>query len=348
MEHLLKTLMEALGPSGSEVPVRTIIMKEIKPYVDELSVDKFGNLIAHKKGTGKGEKVVFVAHMDEIALMVKSVEDNGQMRISTVGGISPVTLVGQLVAVLDRNGKQACEGVVSFPELHEDLEINMLPKLEDLYVDSGLDRRALKRHGVEVGSYIIPSHHFRFLDSQKIFCGKAIDNRSGCYIVIELIKKLKHIKHDLDLYFLFSVQEEIGMYGAQVSLYNINPDWGIAVDTTNSQDSECISPPPDAITIGNGPVLILKDAEIITNKCLDDYLIKLAKKHKIPLQTKVEEVGTTDATRIMLYKKGLPSTVVGICLRNIHSSVGIASIDDVNNTVQLLFALIKNPPKIGV
>ena len=92
----------------------------------------------------------------------------------------------------------------------------------------------------------------------------------------------------------------------------------------------------------------MKDAEIITNKCLDDHLIKLSKKHKIPLQIKVEEVGTTDATRIMLYKKGLPSTVVGICLRNIHSSVGIASIDDVNNTVQLLFALIKNPPKIGV
>lgn len=344
MTKLLETLMDGLGPSGFETPILKIIMKEIKPYVDQMSVDRFGNLIARKKG--KGQKVVLAAHMDEIALMVKRIEINGQMRVSTVGGIEPISIIGQMVFVLDKKGKKVCEGVISFPELHEDLEITEIPELDDLYIDTGLDKDTLKKKGIGVGSYVIPTHKFRFLDGKKIFCGKAIDNRSGCYILIELIKKLKKHKNHEDLYFLFSVQEEIGLYGVQVSMYKINPDWGVAVDTTNAEDSDWDKLPDDCIKMGKGPVLLLKDSEIITNKCLDDEIIKLAQKHKIPLQTKVEEMGTTDATRIMLHKEGLPSTVLGISLRNIHSCVGIAHMDDVHNTIKLLYELMRNPPRV--
>ncbi len=337
-KELLYELIGTLGPSGNEGNVRKIISREIKDYVDEMKVDKMGNLVARKKGSGK--KVMLTAHMDEIGLMVSKIENNGHLKISVLGGIETITLVGHTVSILRKDNKVACNGVITFFELHESLEIDKIPKLEDVYIDTGLNKKELVKKGVEVGSYIVTKHRASFLGNDDIISGKALDNRVGCYVLIQLIKRIKKI--NVDCYFVFTVQEEVGLYGAKTSVYNINPDFGIAIDATNSEDAEATS----ELIMGNGPTITVKDSEIIASRELNEHLRKLAKKYKIPLQLEVVDVGTTDATSIMFSKGGVPSTVLSIPVRNLHSTIGITNFNDLMNAIALLEKLLKEPPKL--
>ena len=340
MVDLLFRLMDALGPSGDEQLVRNIINAEIKKYVNEVYTDKFGNLIAHKKGAG--EKIMLAAHMDEIGLMARKIENNGFIKVSAIGGIEPITLAGQHVTIVGDKNRVICNGVISFSELHEDTNIKETPKTDDLYVDTGLAKNKLKSLGVEIGNYIVPQHHARYLGSKKIVSGKAIDDRAGCYALIEIAKKLKNLKSNQDICYVFTVQEEIGLYGAKTAVYHISPDWGMAVDATNARDSSISA----ACVLGNGPYLTIKDSEMLGNKCIDDWLRKTAKLQKIPLQLEVADSGTTDAVSIMLAKGGIPSTTVSIPVRNLHSTVGIAHLDDLNNAIKLLTQFLRKPPVI--
>ena len=336
-KKLLFELMDTLGPSGNEENVRKIISRAIKKYVDEMKVDKMGNLVVRVKGNGR--KAMLTAHMDEIGLMVNRIEKNGRLRFSALGGIESITLAGQTVSILKKDNQEACKGVISFYELHEALEIKNIPKIEDLYIDTGLTKKELEKKGIEIGSYIVTKHKSSNLGNDKILSGKALDNRVGVYILIQLIKKIKKI--NLDSYFVFTVQEEVGLYGAKTSVYNINPEFGIAIDATNSADSETET------IMGKGPVITVKDAEIIANRELNEYIRKLAKRYKIPLQLEVVDIGTTDATSIMFSKGGVPSTVVSVPVRNLHSNIGIVDFNDVQNAIKLLERLLKEPPKIN-
>ncbi len=336
--ELLKALIEAHGPSGDEIKVREIIEKEIEPYVDEMSTDKLGNLIAHRKG--KGKKAMIAAHMDEIGLMVKEVTKQGHIRFATIGGIEPITLVGQVVRIYQKNNRLACTGVITFAELHEDHEIEEMPGLHELYIDTGLSRDQLNRKGIGIGCYVIARHHFGKLGSGNIISGKALDDRLGCYVLVEVARRLK--KTDQDIYYVFTTQEEVGLHGAQVSCYKLDPDWGLAVDTMNAEDSEAFD--TKGIAIGKGPAIILMDAEIITNKNANDWIIDVAGKKKIPLQLRVEQEGTTDAAKILLSKGGVPATTLAIPVRNLHSTVGIAHMKDVNDTIKLVLALLARAP----
>jgi len=277
--------------------------------------------------------------MDEIGLMIKNIRTDGQIEFSTIGGIEPITLAGQKVSIISEKKGKVCHGVITLEELHEDLELEDMPKLEDLYIDTGLNKKQLKKLGIGIGDYIVVKSKLDFLGNKNIICGKALDDRIGCYVIIELAKRLKKCKKDL--FFVFTVQEEIGLYGAEISVEEVNPDWGIAIDVTNAEDAT--DDPP--CSMGEGPCITIKDAEIITNRCLDTLIKNIAKKSKIPLQLKVEEVGTTDASKIMMYKGGVPSTVIGPAVRNIHSSVSIAHMDDIKNTIKLLTLLIKSKTK---
>lgn len=333
---LLFKLIDALGPSGLEKPVRDIIQREIKKYVDEVRIDKFGNLIAIKKG--KSPKVLLAAHMDEVGLMVKGIKENGLIEFTTLGGIEPIALVAQRVDIITKGG--LVRGVISFPDLHEEYIISRLPELTDLYVDTGLNKEQIEGLGVRVGDYIVPKHQSGFLGSRNLIYGKSLDNRIGCYILLELAKKLRGSK--ASIYYVFTVQEEIGLYGAQTSIYNLYPDWGIAVETTNSEDA---LPFPKA-KIGDGPRITIKDAEMLSNRCINDWLREIAKKNKIPVQYEVTEIGSTDAAKIILSKGGVPSTVVAVPVRNIHTTIGVAHVNDIKHSIQLLYELLKKPPKV--
>src|SRR3989344_853934 len=333
---LLKQLIDAYGVSGNEEEIRGLILKNIKKYVDEVSVDNMGNIVAHNKGTQPS--LMLAAHMDEIGLMVKKIDNVGRIYCSSIGGFDPTVLIGQRVHVGPKGSH--LHGVITTDKISTDLELIEKPTLDDIYVDTGLNKAELVKKGIGIGSYASLETKSGNLGDENYIQGKALDDRIGCYILIELIKQIQHVKNEL--YFVFTVQEEVGLYGAKTTAYEISPDWAIAVDVTNADDRVDES----SKSLGMGPTVTVKDADMIANKCINEHTIKLANKLKIPVQLEVSDIGTTDAFNISLSKGGVPSTVVGVAIRNIHTPVGIAHKDDILNCVKLLKELIKNPPKI--
>ncbi|AJF62767.1 MAG: Cellulase [archaeon GW2011_AR20] len=336
MVDLLEELLNAFGVSGSEANIRKIIIREIKKYVHDIHVDKSGNLIAHKKG--KRPKVMLAAHMDEVGLIVKNIDPHGRVFFSVIGGIDPLALICQRVSVETTKG--LVFGVITIDDMSNAFNIEVKPKLSDLYVDTGLTQKELIKIGVQTGDYIYFKRKTIKLGTNDLLSGKALDDRVGCYILLQLAKKLKQIKNEV--YLTFTVQEEIGLYGAKTSAYTIDPDWAIAVDVTNADDYA-----PDAtIRMSKGPSITIKDAEMLGNHEINQWIMKLCKKHRIPLQLDVSDFGTTDALNIAVSKKGVPATAMTVPVRNLHTTIGIVDRNDINYAVKLLYLLLKNPPKL--
>jgi len=336
---LLEELLDAFGASGNEGNVRNIILREIKKHVDDINVDKSGNLIAHIKG--KRPRVMLAAHMDEIGLIVKNIDVKGRIFFSTIGGIDPLALICQRVFLETKKGP--IYGVITMNDMSNSFDYNEKPKIRELFVDTGLNRLELNNLGVKTGDYIHYKRKTIRLGNKNFISGKALDDRIGCYILIELTKRLNNIKNEI--YLVFTVQEEIGLYGAKTSAYFVEPDWAMAIDVTNADD---LSGDVSTINIGLGPTITIKDAEMLGNRDIDNWIINLAKKNKIPLQLDVSDFGTTDALNISLSKKGVPSVAMNIPVRNLHTTIGIADKRDIENAIKLLELLLKNPPKIKI
>ncbi len=336
---LLKKLTEAHGPSGDEGKIRDIIKKEIKPYVDELYRDKFGNLIARKKG--KGTSVMLAAHMDEIGLMVRSVDADGKVFVSAVGGIEPTTLLGEKVKIVAKN-KKDIYGILTNKEIQDGAELSALPIMDELYVDVGMNEKEVKRAGIQTGDYVHLMKSYMEISDGKLFTAKALDDRIGCYALLELAKKLKNVKSEV--YYVFTVQEEIGLHGAKTSLYSIDPDYAIVFDVTEADDGR--NHEGQGKCVGHGPVIVYKDAEMITNRCLNDWFMNLAKKLKMGVQPDVGSFGTTDALSVSVSRGGIPCTAIGVPVRNIHTTTSVASKQDIKDAIKLITELLKNPPKV--
>lgn len=336
--ELLKRLMETIGASGHEQQVRELIYKEIKKYVKDVTIDKFGNLIAHKKGNGP--MVMLAAHMDEIGLMIKSISERGTIYCSDIGGMNAISLIGRKVAIKTKNG--IIHGVVTTADVSDDEELTALPAISDLVVDTGLTKKELTARGVDIGSYLELVQDTRILGSKDIIAGKAVDDRVGCYVLIELARILQKTK--LDIYFVFTVQEEVGLYGSKTSLQNINPEWAVVVDVTSADDAKQHS---HEITkqLGKGPCVTVKDSDMVANICIDDWLKDIARKNKIPIQLEVTDVGTTDALSISVSKGGIPTAVVGVAVRNLHTTFGMVSLSDIENCIKLTAELLKAHPQ---
>ncbi len=333
--ELLKRLLDLSGPSGNEGKVRSLLRKEIRDYVSECYVDKFGNLITHKKG--KQPTVLLVAHMDEVGLMVRYIDDKGKVHVSTVGGIEPVTLLGEYAQIATPNG--VVGGILTTAEIADAEAFENLPSLKDIFVDTGLSRDELVNLGVRAGQYIDIVLLPRELGNSKIISGKALDDRVGCYILVELARRLQ--RASADIYYVFTVQEEIGLYGAKTSVYNIDPDWALVVDVTSTNEfterkTKCL---------GKGPCVSIKDADFITNRCINEWLENIAAEHKIPLQYEVTDKGSTDALSVSLSKGGIPTGLLSIPIRNIHTTSGIVHSQDILHAIRLLELLMKKPPK---
>ncbi len=333
----LEDLVNTNGVSGAEEAVREIIEKEIKDYVDEVFVDKFGNLIAHKKG--KVPRVMLAAHMDEIGLMTKYIDRTGRISFALIGGIDAASLIGQRVTIQAKRTR--VRGVITLDQMSAGDPTDKMPKVSDLYIDTGLDKDELEKLGIGIGNYIYFYESSSItLGDDEIICGKALDDRLGCYVLVELAKRLKENKNEL--FYVFTVQEEIGLYGARTSAYTIDPAWAIAVDVTPADDAYHNAQK----SIGKGPCLTIKDASMLGNKCINNWLKDISVKHDIPLQNDVSDLGVTDALTISLSRGGVPSGVVCLPVRNIHTVVGIAHRKDIDNTIKLLEVLLKNPPLV--
>lgn len=330
---LLKELCEAHGVPGKEEEVRSIVERELFKFCD-VEVDTMGNLIA-RRGSGE-KKVMLAAHMDEIGLMVKHIDDKGFLRFTTLGGFYDPTLLNQRVFVHTNKGR--IRGVIGSkpPHLMEEKEREKPIKYKDMFIDVGAkSREDAQKIGVRVGDFITLERSFTQL-GEGFITGKAFDNRLGCYALVEVARK---VEGDFTLYAVGTAQEEVGLKGARTSAYKINPDMAIVIDVTTTGDHPGVKEEESSIKLGAGPVITIVDARgrgVITHPKVKDILIGAAEKHKIPYQVEVGEGGTTDATAIQLTREGVPSGVVSIPARYIHTPVSVASIEDVENCIKLL------------
>lgn len=322
--ELIKNLTEIYGPSGREDRVRMLIKSEIKKFCKNIRTDTLGNLIAHIPASGKKnvKKLMFCAHMDEIGLIVKYIDKQGFLRFTSVGGIFPEKILHQ--RIIFENGVTGVIGVETKPETPKP------PTIDNFYIDIGADNQSQAQKMVQIGD-IASFYQQTEIINNKIF-SKALDDRIGCYCLIETMKRFK--RNSLDLYFVFSTQEEVGLRGARTSAFSINPDYAIAVDVTGTGDTP--ESPQMAVSIGKGVAIKIKDSAFITSTIIKDKLIAYAQNFKIPYQLEILERGTTDAAIIQLIKEGVLSGVLSIPTRYIHSPNEVCDLNDVSATIKLL------------
>lgn len=328
---LLEMLSNTNGTSGYEYTLQDLIVSAFDEYSDEIKTDRMGNIIALKKGANSSNniKIMIAAHMDEIGLMVKDIEDNGFLRFTSIGGIDPRTILGQEVIV---HGIEDLFGVVGSkpPHLQDPADANKAIKMEDMTIDLGFSKEEVEKK-VSIGDTITINRKLLNLQNNRI-AGKAIDDRAGIAVLFQCIQELKNIKHDADVYFVSTVQEEVSMAGALTSTFSINPDIGIAVDVGFGTTPELSK--SNSIELGEGPGITLGGN---IHPGLRKKLVDIAKEFNIPYQMEINAGPTgTDARAMQITREGIPSLVLSVPLRYMHTSVEVIDMIDIKNTAKLL------------
>ena len=328
---ILQTLVETPGPSGSEHVIREKIEAEIQGHADEVYTDALGNLIA-RKGTLKegGKRIMISAHVDEIGLMVTHVDDNGFARFLPIGGINPLTCLGG--RVLFMNGTQ---GVIGMERLEKDEH----PELGKYFIDTGATSKADSKVGVgDVCGFERP-----LLDLGKRVVAKSMDDRVAAAIAVEALKEVRPGVNEL--YFVFSVQEEVGIRGAITAAYGVGPEVGLAVDVTRTGDTPLGV--KMEVALGNGPAIKVRDSSFIADPRVVKWMVNEAKAQKLPYQLEVLEAGGTDGAAMQRTRAGVPAGCLSIPCRYIHSPSEMVDRDDVENSVKLLVGLLGKPVGLG-
>ncbi|MFO7819131.1 MAG: M42 family metallopeptidase [Halanaerobacter sp.] len=327
MKKLIKRLVETYGPSGDEEEIREVIKDEIEDRVDKIETDALGNLIALKKGR-KNKKIMLAAHMDEIGLIANHIDEDGFIRFDRVGGISPYMLLGARVLF---NGETT--GVVD-----KEGQLDDIKKLnyDKLYIDIGAQEQEEAEEKITLGD--TASYLREFQDLGKRVTAKSLDDRIGCVTLIETLKEIDTPTYDT--YFVFTTQEEVGTRGSKVAAYNIEPDLGLALDVTLTGDM------PEAkrmsVSLGEGPAIKVKDRSVLADPQVKNLLIDLAEENELPYQLEVLKYGGTDAGSMQLTKDGVLAGAVSIPCRYVHSPSEMVDIDDVENSVKLVSALLNS------
>lgn len=318
---LLKRLTEADAPSGRESAVRKIIKSECEILGFDVKVDALGSVIAHKKGEGK--KILFDAHMDEIGVIASYVDKEGFIRFGAVGGLYTKEL--QRRRVRFENG---VVGVIG----SEDEAFNEKAELSKLYIDIGAKDKAAAEKLVKTGDIAV--FEGEYYQKGDVIISKALDNRTGCYVLLKAMAELKDSKNDL--YFVFSTQEEVGLRGARTAAYGIMPDYAVAVDVTDTGDTP--SCPVMAVEMGKGAAIKVMDHSVMCDVRVTDTLRKLAGSNKIAYQSEIMTDGGTDAGAIALTGGGVRAGGISIPTRYIHSPSEMASKKDINACIALVKA----------
>lgn len=335
MVELLRRLTEANGVSGNEDEVRDIIKEEILPSVDKVYIDGIGNLIGYKKGKAKDAKrIMLCAHMDEVGFIITSIGDNGMLKFKPVGGIDPRVLVSKRVLI----GKDRIPGVLGIKAIHlqEPSERVNAVKVDQMYIDIGVKSKEEAEKLVKLGDYaIFDSHMVEFGDNK--IKAKALDDRVGCLALIEALKG----EYDHDIYACFTVQEEVGLRGAGVAGYHVQPDIALIVEGTTCSDVSGVDEHMFSTVLGAGPAITIMDGSSISNKDLVEALKDVAEEKNIPYQLKKGTTGGNDAGSIHTSKAGVATCVVSVPCRYIHSPSSVMDMDDFKNTIELVKEFVK-------
>jgi endoglucanase len=324
MKELIRELVETYGPSGYEDRIREVIRAHVEAHADEVWVDPLGSLVAHKQG--EGPRVALAAHMDEIGVMVTHVDEQGFARITGIGGVNALTCVGGRVVFAD-----GTVGVIGVEKKRDDKE--KVPQFDQLYLDVGASSR--EDCPVKVGDPAVFQRPFTAQGRRLI--SKAMDDRIGCAILIETLRRLGDTT--CDAYFVFSVQEETTLSGARTSAYGIEPELAIAVDVTDTGDTP--ESTPMAVSLGEGPAIKVQDSGMIAHPKVRDMMVEAAKAAEIPYQMEVLVAGTTDAAGMQLVRAGVPAGCLSVPCRYVHSPSEMVDEGDVAQGVELLVEVLK-------
>ena len=342
--EVLEKLSNANGVTGREEQVRELMRQYLEPYVDEMREDRLGNLIAFKRGKKDAPTVMLAAHMDEIGLMVKNIKKRGFLQFTKIGGIDDRILLAQKVVV--HTDKGPLTGVVGSKPVHiqTDEERKKVINADKLFIDVGArDREEAEKMGVQVGDVVSFDTKFARLGDSVVF-GKAFDDRVGCAILVETMRRLQKV--DCNVYAVGTIQEEVGLRGATIAAFQVEPDVGIALDSTVAGDTPGVGEGEAPAKMGEGPVLTVADAGLIAHPKVLRLLMDAAKENKIPYQLETGIRGSTDAARIALSREGVPSGVISVAARYIHSPAAIVDLGDVEKSVRLAVALVEKVPEV--
>lgn len=338
---LLAKICKTPGAPGFEQKVRALVIQELEGLVDEIQTDNMGNVYAIKKGTAD-KRVMIGAHMDEIGFIVTHIDDKGFIRFHTLGGFDPKTLTAQRVLI---HGKKDIIGVMASKPIHVMTadERNKVAKLSDYFIDTGLTKEEVLEN-IKIGDPI--TREREYIEMGNCVNSKSLDNRLAVFILIETLKNLKGKTVPYDIYGVFTVQEEVGVRGANVSALKINPDFGFGLDTTIAFDLPGAAAHEMITKLGEGTAIKIMDASTICDYRMVDFMKQTADKHKIKWQPEILTAGGTDTAGIQrMTQGGSIAGAISIPTRHLHQVIEMANKDDINGSIALLTACLTDIDK---
>jgi endoglucanase len=339
--QLLEEVCQSPGAPGYEQKIRALIIEKVTPYVDEIQTDNMGNIYAIKKGK-TDKKVMIGAHMDEIGFIVTHIDDNGFIRFHTLGGFDPKTLTAQRVLI---HGKEDVIGVMAAKPIHvmTPEERNKNPKTKDFFIDTGLPKEEVEKL-IKVGDPI--TRERSFITMGECVNSKSLDNRLAVFILLETLRILKDKEVPYDIYGVFTVQEEVGIRGANVSALRINPDFGFGLDTTIAYDLPGAAAHEKITSLGEGAAIKIMDASTICDYRMVEYMKQTADNHKIKWQPEILTAGGTDTAGIQrMTAGGSIAGAVSIPTRHLHQVIEMANQRDIQSSIDLLTACVSDIDK---
>ena len=339
--QLMRDLTDAPGVPGQEEAVRQVMRRYLEP-LGRLVTDNLGSIGAWKEGLPGGPRIVIGGHMDEIGFMVTRVTDEGYLKFQTLGGWWEQVMLAHRVEVCTRQGK--IPGVIGSkpPHILEDEERKKPVPKKAMFIDIGAASRAeAESWGVRPGDMVVPFSPFTPMRNEKLLMAKAWDNRFGCALAVEVLRRLQGEEHPNVVYGIGTVQEEVGLRGATTMANVIEPDVGFAIDTGIAGDMPGVDADEAAGKLGKGPVVLIFDSSMVPHTGLRDLVIDVAAEQKIPLQFDHMPRGGTDAGKFHVFGAGVPSLVVGVPVRYIHTNTSIIHRDDFDQCAQLMAGVVK-------
>ncbi len=334
---LLKKICETPGAPGFEQRIRELVLAEVKPLVDEVSIDNMGNVIALKKGKTR-RKVMIAAHMDEIGFMVTHIDDDGFLRFITLGGFDPKTLTSQRVIV---HGREDLVGVMGCKPIHlmkPDERNKQLP-ISDYFIDLGMPKKEVEKL-VRVGDPV--TRERTLIEMGDCVNSKSIDNRVSVFILLETLRALRDEEPPFDVYGVFTVQEEVGLRGAISAAHRINPEFGFGLDVTIAFDVPGANAHEYVTRLGRGAAIKIMDSSVISDYRMVEFLKQVATRNQIPWQPEVLPAGGTDTAGIQRYgKQGAIVGAISIPLRHLHQTIELAHKADIRGATDLLTAALR-------
>ncbi|MCW1929218.1 M42 family metallopeptidase [Bhargavaea beijingensis] len=341
--QMLKDLTDAKGIPGNEREPREVMKRYIEPFADSIDYDGLGSLIAEKKGDSEGPRVLVAGHLDEVGFMVSKIDDKGFLSFQTVGGWWSQVMLAQRVTIVTRDGRELTGVVGSKPPHILSADARKKPvDIKDMFIDIGTSsKEEAMEWGVRPGDMVAPYFEFTVMNNPDYLMAKAWDNRIGCAIAIDVLRKLKDEQHPNTVFSAGAVQEEIGLRGARTVAAKVKPDIGFAVDVGIAGDTPGVSSKEASGKMGDGPQIVLYDASMVSHKGLRELVVDTAEEKGIPYQFETIPGGGTDAGSIHLANEGVPSLAICIPTRYIHSHAAILHKKDYEHAVQLIVEVIK-------